>query len=79
MRAWNLLVNDRQMIEEMLLNYRHHVNFAVTAKTVKKVKPGDTVIFHNYHGVYMYAEKIVTSKKIVRKDTGEKAIQLRFM
>ena len=79
MRAWNLLVNDRQMIEEMLLARRQHVNFAVTAKTVKKVKPGDIVIFHNYYGKYMFAEKIVTSKKVVRKDTGEKAIQLRFM
>lgn len=79
MRAWNLLVKDRQIIEEMLTACRHYVNFAVTAKTVKKVKPGDTVIFHNYYGKYMFAEKIVTSKKVVRKDTGEKAIQLRFM
>ena len=79
MRAWNLLVKDRNTIEEILLARRHHVNFAVTAKTVKKVNVGDMIILHNYYGVHMYVEKMVSSKKVVKKDNGEKVIVLRFL
>ena len=79
MRAWNLLVRDRQTIEEILLARRHHVCFAITAKTVKKVKVADEIILHNYYGVHMYVDKVVTSKKIVKKENGEKAIMIRFM
>ena len=79
MRAWNLLVKDRKTIEEILLAYRHHVCFAVTAKIVKKVKVGDEIILHNFYGVHMYVEKVVTFKKVVRKDNGEKVIMLKFL
>ena len=79
MRAWNLLVKDRQTIEDILLARRHYVCFAVTAKTVKKVKVADEIILHNYFGVHCPVEKVVTSKKVVRKDNGEKVIMLRFM
>ena len=79
MRAWNLLVKDRQTIEDILLARRHHVCFAVTAKTVKKVKVADEIILHNYFGVHCSVDKVVTSKKVVRKDNGEKVIMLRFM
>lgn len=47
MRAWNLLVKDRQTIEDILLARRYHVCFAVTAKTVKKVKVADRIILHS--------------------------------
>ena len=79
MRAWNLLVKDRKTVEEILLAYRHHVCFAVTAKTVKKVKVGDEIILHNFYGVHMYVDKVVTSKKVVKRDNGEKVIMLRFL
>ena len=71
MRAWNLLVEELELVDKIASGFRNNLCFAKESKSIKRVHVGDTVIIHNYSGEHHQVVKKVSKKEMVRAKRSE--------
>lgn len=77
MRAWNLIVQDFSLVQNLAMGIRNNLYFNLLSACAKRVHIGDTVVIHNYVGEHRKVIKTVAEKKKVKID-GNLCICLEF-